>query len=108
MRNQQAIQEALIVEAGAEAEAAAIIQEMNSRSASPDLGLESLTTKEKMNRFLGTPKPEECSQEDYFNSMVFHPSAFDSVCPKQTLVNTHPVMTTTVTPASNIYVQPPS
>ena len=107
MRNQQAIQEALIIEAGAEAEADAIIQETDSRATSPNLGLEGLTTNEKMSKFLGTPEPEECSQKDYFNPMVFHLSAFDSVRPKQTLVNTHPVMTTTTTPASHMYVPPP-
>jgi hypothetical protein len=107
MRNQQAIQESLIIEAGAEAEAAAIIEETNSRSASPNLGLESLTTNEKMNRFLGTPEPEECSQEDYFNPMVFHSSAFESVRPKQALTFTHPVVTTTTTPANNVYIPPP-
>jgi hypothetical protein len=64
IRNQQAIQEVLIIKAGAEAEAAAIIEETNSRTASPNLGLGSLTTKEKINRFLGTPEPEECSHED--------------------------------------------
>jgi hypothetical protein len=47
MRNQHAIQEALIIEAGTEAEANAIIQETSLRSASPNLGLESLTTNEK-------------------------------------------------------------
>jgi hypothetical protein len=107
MRNQQAIQEALIIEAGAEAEATAIIKETSSRSASPNLGLESLTTNEKMNRFLGTPEPEECSQEDYFNPMVFHPSVFESVCPKQALTITHPVVATTTTPANNVYIAPP-
>ena len=107
LRNQESIKEALIIEAGAGAEAAAIIQETSSRSASPNLGLESLTTNEKMNRFLGTPEPEECSQEDYFNPMVFHPSAFESVRPKQALTFTHPVVTTTTTPANNVYVPPP-
>jgi hypothetical protein len=38
--------------------------------------------------------------------MVFHPSAFDSVCPKQTLVTTHLVMTTTINPAKNVSVPP--
>jgi uncharacterized protein (DUF3084 family) len=61
MRDQHAIQETLIIEAGAEVEAAAIIEEISSRSPSPNLGLESLTTNEKMKRFLGTPEPEECS-----------------------------------------------
>jgi hypothetical protein len=48
MRNQQAIQESLIIEAGAEAEAAAIIEETNSRAPSPNLGLENLSTNEKI------------------------------------------------------------
>jgi hypothetical protein len=107
MRNQQTIQEALIIEAGAEAEANAIIQETSSRSASPNLGLESFTINEKMNRFLGTAEPEEFSQEDYFNPMVFHRSAFESVRPKQALTFKHPVVTTTTTPANNFYVSPP-
>ena len=107
IRNQETINEALITEAGAGAEAAAIIQETNSRSASPNLGLESLTTNEKMSRFLGTPEPEDCSQEDYFNPEVFNLSAFDCVRPKQTMVTTHPEATTTTTPANNVYVPPP-
>jgi hypothetical protein len=107
IQNQESIMESLIIGAGAGAEAAAIIQETSSKSASPNLGLESLITNEKMNRFLGTPEPEECSQEDYFNPMVFHPSAFESGRPKQALTFTHPVVTTTTTPANNVYVPPP-
>jgi hypothetical protein len=107
IQNQESIKESLIIEAGARAEAAAIIQETNSRSASPNLGLKSLTTNEKMKRFLGTPEPEECSQEDYFGPMVFHPSAFESDRPKQALTYTHPVVTTTTIPANNVYVPPP-
>jgi hypothetical protein len=61
----------------------------------------------KMNRFLGNPEPEECSQEDYFYPMVFHPSAFESLRPKQAQTFTHPVVTTTTTPANNVYVPPP-
>jgi predicted Holliday junction resolvase-like endonuclease len=62
MKDQRDIQETLAAEASAGAEAEAVIQGINSRAASPNLGLESLTTNEKMNRFLGTPEPEECSQ----------------------------------------------
>jgi hypothetical protein len=107
MRNQQAIQEALVAKAGAGAEAAAIIHETNSRSASPKLGLESVTSEEKISNFLRTSDPGECSIEDYLDPMIFNPSAFDSVCPKQNMITTHPEATTTTTPANNLYVPPP-
>jgi hypothetical protein len=107
MRNQQAIQEALILGAGAEAEASAIIRETNSRSASPNLGLENMTTSEKMSQFLGKLDSDDGTTEPYVNSVEFLPNAFDSVCPEQTLVITQPVVTTTTTPADYVYVPPP-
>jgi hypothetical protein len=106
MRNQQAIQEALVAEAGAGAEADAIVQETNSRSASPKLGLESVTSEEKISNFLRTSDPEECSIEDYIDPMIFNPSAFDVVRPKQIRIITHPEATTTTTSAKNVYVPP--
>jgi hypothetical protein len=48
LKDQQDIQETLAAEAGAVAEAAAIIQETNSRSASPKLGLESVTSEKRL------------------------------------------------------------
>jgi hypothetical protein len=44
--------------------------------------------------------------EDNINPMIFNPSAFDSVRPKQTMVTTHPKATTTTTLANNVYVSP--
>jgi hypothetical protein len=38
--------------------------------------------------------------------MIFHPSAFESVRPKQALTFTHPVVITTTIPANNVYVPP--
>jgi hypothetical protein len=107
MRNQQAIQEALVAEAGARAEAAAIVQEANSRSASPKLELESVTSEEKITNFLRTSDPEECSIEDCIDPMIINPRAFDSICPKQNMITTHPKVTTTTTLANNVYVPPP-
>jgi hypothetical protein len=97
----------VIIEAVAGAEVAAIIQETNSRSASPNLGLENLTSNKKVSKFLRTSDPDECSMEDYINPMIFNPSAFDSVRPKQTMITTHPEATTTTSPANNVYVPPP-
>jgi hypothetical protein len=45
--------------------------------------------------------------EDYIYPMIFNPSAFDFVRPKQTVVTTHPEVATTTTLANNVYVPPP-
>jgi hypothetical protein len=39
--------------------------------------------------------------------MIFNPSAFDTVRPKQNMMTTHPEVTTTTTPANNVGVPPP-
>ena len=106
LRDQREIQESLAVQAGAEAEADAIIQETNSRSASPNIGLDNMTTNEKISRFLGVSDSDNSTTEPYANSVVFHPNTLNSVCPEQTLVITQPVVTTTTTPANNVYVPP--
>jgi hypothetical protein len=107
LKDQQDIQETLAAAAGAEADAGAIVRETDSRSASPKLGLESVTSEEKISKFLRTSDPEECSMEDYIDPMIFNPSAFNVVRPKQTTITTHPEATTTTTLANNVYVSPP-